>query len=116
MKVLLVDDYDATARTFQKLFAGAGHDAIVANSAAQAIEAAKTFMPDVVITDIMMPEMDGYDLAKALKEEHAPQARIVGLSAYPSASQDSRSAYIDAHLQKPVAFRKLLATALGTEN
>ena len=113
MRVLLVDDYDASARTLQKLFERSGHEAIVVNNASQALDAVKHFIPDVVVTDILMPGMDGYDLAKALREDAALSARIIGLSAYASRAEDPRSQYVDVHMRKPIAFRKLLAAATG---
>jgi CheY-like chemotaxis protein len=113
MRILLVDDYDASARTLQKLFERSGHETIVANDSSQALAAAKAFVPDVVITDILMPGMDGYNLAKALREDDTLSARIVGLSAYTSSADDPRSQYLDVQLQKPIAFRRLLAAALG---
>jgi CheY-like chemotaxis protein len=114
MRVLIVDDYDATARTLQKLFLRSGHEASVANSGNQAIESARRLCPDVVITDILMPGMDGYELAKAIKVDCGLPARIVGLSAYASSSNDPRWEYIDVFLQKPVAFRELLQAAVGS--
>jgi sigma-B regulation protein RsbU (phosphoserine phosphatase) len=68
-KILLVDDDAKLAKLFEYNLTKAGFDVNVAYSGKQALESVKIFMPDIIVCDIMMPEMDGYELRRIILDD-----------------------------------------------
>ena len=119
-RVLVVDDNvdgaDVTALLLQEL----GHEAQVAYSGATALAAADEYLPNVVLLDIGLPEMDGYEVARRLRQHPLLRnAWLVAITGYGQESdrQRSKEAGFDHHLVKPVAPEKLevLLTLLATQ-
>ena len=67
-RVLVVDDEPEITEIVETFLTDAGYTVMVENSSAQAVEKAKTFKPDVILLDIMMPGVDGYDVCQQLKQ------------------------------------------------
>lgn len=115
-KVLIVDDTHAAAYMLSKLLEMMGQKVQAVNSAFAALERAVEEPPDVVISDIAMPEMDGYELARRLRQ--MPQLKgtlLVALTGYGQDADKQRTtdAGFDRHLVKPVGLEtleELLAT------
>jgi CheY-like chemotaxis protein len=78
-KILIVDDERAVAITLALVFKAKGFETQSANSGAEALELARSFRPDVLVTDVMMPGMDGFELAEKIFDE-LPGCRIFLLS------------------------------------
>src|SRR5689334_11194642 len=68
-RILVVDDYIDSAISLAQLLALQGHEVQVAHSAAEAIKLAEAFRPTVILTDICMPEMDGYEAARHIRSQ-----------------------------------------------
>ncbi len=68
-QILLVDDDKSLSRIFQYNLNKAGFDCVVTNSAKEALEKLKTFTPDIIISDIMMPEVSGFEFRKKILED-----------------------------------------------
>ncbi len=68
-KVLLVDDDLSLAKLFQYNLSKAGFECTVAEGAEEGMKLAKTIMPDIIVSDIMMPKIDGYEFRKMLLED-----------------------------------------------
>ncbi len=69
MKILLVED-DENSRVLQEVaLANLGHELMTAVDGAHALELLQSFRPDVIISDILMPHMDGYELCKTIKDD-----------------------------------------------
>jgi DNA-binding response OmpR family regulator len=68
-KILLVDDNDELRRELERILAAAGHAVVHAGDGKEALDAAALDAPEVVITDVHMPELDGISLVAALKQE-----------------------------------------------
>ena len=68
-KILLIDDDQALLKTYQKLFTLKGFDIITCNNAAEALELLKNNPVSVVITDVIMPKMDGMQLLREIKKQ-----------------------------------------------
>src|SRR5262249_20833577 len=66
-RVLVVDDHPDTTETFCRLVAAWGHEPAGATDGAAALRLAAAFQPDVALVDIMMPGMDGHELARRLR-------------------------------------------------
>jgi PAS domain S-box-containing protein len=99
--ILLVDDDDEARRVFRTVLLRAGADVTDVSSAAKALEAVASRMPDVVLTDIAMPGTDGYALARSLRET-TPSLKIIALSAFPAGRAGARDSVFDAYVSKPV--------------
>jgi len=69
--ILLVDDSPANLRLLMDLIEGHNYDVRVANSGERALAAVRSSRPDLIMLDISMPEMDGYDVCRHLKAEEA---------------------------------------------
>jgi len=78
-KILVVDDEKAVSITLALVFKAKGFEAQSANSGMEALELARSFRPDVLLTDVMMPGMDGFELAQQVFDE-LPGCRVFLLS------------------------------------
>jgi CheY-like chemotaxis protein len=109
-RVLVVDDNADNAETLGALLQQAGHDVEVATSAAAALEVVREFRPDVMLVDISMPGMDGYELAKRVREGGLKDgALLVAMSGYghEEAKKKARDAGFEDYLVKPVRIDEL---------
>jgi CheY-like chemotaxis protein len=114
-RVLVVDDNRDAAESLADLVAVLGHESEVAYDGPGAIAKARAVRPDVVLCDIGLPGMDGYDVARTLRAEHGPAVRLVAVSGYaqPEDVRRASEAGFDAHLAKPpdpLEIERLLAT------
>lgn len=111
-RILLVDDNLDTASSLAVLFQIAGHETAVAHDGITAIETATGFRPHVILLDIGLPGMNGYDICQRLRERSWAQAVIIiALTGWGQEAdrEKSRAAGFDHHLVKPVDFPELLA-------
>ena len=109
-RVLVVDDNADAANTLAMLLNLDGHEVRAVYSARTALKAVQGFEPDVVLLDIGLPEMDGYEVARRIREEPMfTGLRLVALTGYGQAEdkQRTRAAGFDDHLVKPVEMRAL---------
>jgi CheY-like chemotaxis protein/anti-sigma regulatory factor (Ser/Thr protein kinase) len=109
-RLLLVEDNDDTARALKTALEQLGYVVAVAHSAPIALNVARTFDPDVALLDIGLPVMDGWELAKRLREQRSPrEIHIVAVTAYDQESDKRRSeeAGFAEHLIKPIDLGKL---------
>lgn len=74
LRILVIDDDSATLHTLGTLLRTAGHEAFEVSDGATGIERAQTLRPDVIICDVTMPGVDGYDVLRALKRNLATAA------------------------------------------
>ena len=87
-----------------------GHITQVANDGPEALRVAAVFRPEIVLLDIGLPGMDGYEVARRLREVQPP-LRLIALTGYNEEADFDRTADagFDAYLVKPVALDKLFA-------
>ena len=109
-KILVVDDNRDTARTAALLLEASGHEVQTAHDGPTALEIARQFRPQSILLDIGLPGLNGYEVARTLRNEGFEQTTIVAISGYGQAEdrQRSREAGFDHHLVKPVNHRVLL--------
>lgn len=111
-KVLVVDDNRDAALSLRDVLQLAGHDVVLAHDGAAAIHAATADIPDVILCDIGLPGVSGYDVARALRFV-PPFARVlfVAVTGYGSDDDASRAreAGFDFHFTKPVDPEVILA-------
>ncbi|HEY0190089.1 MAG TPA: response regulator, partial [Kofleriaceae bacterium] len=111
-RVLIVDDNVDAAELLSMTLELRGHTVRVANDGAEALRAVEDFTPDLALLDIGLPVMDGYELARRLRQLPALHAlQLVALTGYGQASDRQRSAEagFDAHLVKPLPLAELEA-------
>jgi CheY-like chemotaxis protein len=110
--VLVVDDNEDAAALAAALLGHLGHQVKVAHSATEALAAFAHDRPAVAILDIGLPDMDGYALAKAMREANGgrpPKTRLVALTGYGQQADVERAlaAGFDVHLTKPATITAL---------
>lgn len=120
LRILVVDDNKDSAESLGMLLRLAGQDVRIAHDGPAALDAARTYRPDLVLQDIGMPGMSGYEVARHLREH--PATKKVVLVAITGYGQEedrlrSRKAGFDEHLVKPVDFEALrsLLTSLQAQ-
>jgi CheY-like chemotaxis protein len=112
LRILIVDDYADAAESMAMLLQMEGHDVETADCGMKAIERAHVFHPQVVLLDIGLPDLDGYEVAKRLRLLPETQdAILIALTGYGRAEdrERSQSAGFNHHLLKPVNLETLLA-------
>jgi len=78
-KILVIDDDDAVRRMLTSALTGQGHEVVVASNGKEALAIQAEVAPDLVITDILMPETDGIEVILALRRS-APDLRVIAMS------------------------------------
>jgi CheY-like chemotaxis protein len=104
VRVLVVDDHPDSAEGMARLLGRSGHEVDVALDGKTALQRARAKQPDVVLLDIWMPEMNGYEVASQLRAMFQSKVRLVALTALGSEEDRKRclEAGFDLHLVKPV--------------
>ncbi|MFP3939895.1 MAG: ATP-binding protein [Thermoanaerobaculia bacterium] len=119
LSVLLIDDHRDSAEGLAELLRAQGHRVGVSYDGESGIDAARRTLPDVVISDLGLPGLDGYGVARTLRESFGTRSpRLVALSGYGDAAtvEKALQAGFDHHLTKPVdpaALQKLLGAIAG---
>jgi PAS domain S-box-containing protein len=111
IRVLLVDDNKDAVDVLAELLQTYGHEVAVAYDGPQALSIAPAFRPDAALLDIGLPVIDGYELAKRLREVEAGHpCRLVAVTGYGQDTDKakSREAGFDVHLVKPVELAVVL--------
>ena len=109
-RILVVDDNRDAANSMSILLTLSGNETQVAFDGEEAVEAAAAFRPDIVLLDIGMPKLNGYDAARRIREQ--PWGKVMVLVALTGWGQDENrkktaDAGFDAHLVKPVEYATL---------
>jgi len=115
-RVLVVDDNRDAAVSLATLLNMAGHETCIAHDGLEALDAAASFRPDVMLLDIGLPKLNGYEVARRLREQ--PWGNDITLIALTGWGQDedrrkTREAGFDSHLVKPVDHAALTPLLTG---
>jgi signal transduction histidine kinase len=120
-RILVVDDNEDAATTLAMILKLDGHHVETAFCGSEALERAGTFRPNVVLLDIGLPGLDGYEVAKRLRElDSADSMCLVAITGYGQEAdrQRARAAGFAEHLVKPIEFavlQRILAALPTTE-
>jgi PAS domain S-box-containing protein len=120
-RVLVVEDNRDAAASMRMLLEYMGHSPRVAYDGAEALDAARADAPELIFVDIGLPDMDGYEVARRIRQDPALRStRLVALTGYgrEDDKQRARAAGFDQHLVKPAALetlRELFSRLLGPE-
>src|SRR5690606_29137409 len=104
VRVLIVDDNIDAAHLLADSLRACGYTTLAAYDGPSALEAARTFLPDVVLLDIGLPAMDGYELGQRLCELHSGSLRLSAVTGYGQVHdrQRAEAAGLAGHFIKPV--------------
>jgi CheY-like chemotaxis protein len=115
-KILVIDDDAVVRKALQHALEKAGYNVLEASDGAAGIEMAKASLPDLILCDIDMPAMSGFDTLKALKADPQTQGLpfvfLTG-SSEAMAGRLGRTLGAEEFIEKPFSFSKLLAV-VGT--
>ncbi len=104
-RVLIIEDNHATADSLKQLFGIRGYTVRVAYDGRAGVFAAREWPPEVVLCDIGLPGLDGYGVARALRQYPATsKTRLIAVTAYGSdeAQEVSKWGGFERHIVKPV--------------
>lgn len=111
-KILVADDAPDNVRLVQDLLTGEGYEIITAYDGAEALEKIRDCLPDVILLDVNMPRMDGFQVCQALKADPATaDIPVLILTAWAEPDQRVKGLQLGAedYLAKPFDYRELLA-------
>ncbi len=112
MKVLVVDDVAYSRRAVRSVFLSAGYAVLMAEDGEAALDVVKRELPDLVVTDILMPRMDGFQLCRAIKTDprtsRIPVVFYTGSYNEPADREFGLSLGAAAYLVKPLEPRELI--------
>jgi signal transduction histidine kinase len=115
-RILVADDLEDSAESLAMLLSQQGHEVRTAHDGDEAVGVARSFLPDVVLLDIAMPKLNGYEAARRILEERGGNRPVlIALTGWghDENRQRTKEAGFDHHLVKPVepeALSRLLAT------
>ena len=116
IKVVAVDDHADTRELLRFILERSSADAIVAGSGEEALKAIKDFRPDILVCDLAMSQMDGFELLENVRRLGPEIASLPCIAFTASARNEdrirSRRAGFQAHLVKPVLTEELVMTIL----
>jgi two-component system cell cycle response regulator DivK len=111
-RILVVEDHEDSRRILRDLLASRGYDLVEAEDGEQALAMAEDRRPALILMDVQLPLLDGYEVTRRLKAN--PELRaipIIAVTAYALSGDESRAraAGCNAYVSKPYSARKLLA-------
>ncbi|HEX9466253.1 MAG TPA: response regulator [Alphaproteobacteria bacterium] len=110
--ILVVEDQEDNRQILRDLLGSAGYEMVEAGDGAAALERAKERRPDLVLMDIQLPVMDGYEATRRLKADPALKAiPVIVITSYALSGDEekARAAGCDDYVTKPYSPRQLLA-------
>jgi two-component system cell cycle response regulator DivK len=111
-RILIVDDHEDNRRILHDLLANAGYEIIAATTGQDGVALAETRAPDLVLMDIQLPDIDGYEATRRIKGNpilrHIP---VIAVTSYALSGDDAKAiaAGCDGYVAKPFSPRALLA-------
>jgi CheY-like chemotaxis protein len=112
LEILVIEDNVDAAETIAEVLRMEGHRVHIATDGLSGIAKARELRPAVVLCDIGLPDVDGYDVARELRaDETLRSARLIALSGYaqPDDKARAKEAGFEAHLSKPASLDELTA-------
>ena len=110
--ILVVDDDPTNLLVIQQMLELAGYPVLRATNGVEAVETAARVNPKLILMDLSMPRMDGFEAASTIRRRSAVQPTIVAVTAHANQQQREacREAGFDGFLAKPVDMGELLST------
>jgi two-component system cell cycle response regulator DivK len=111
-KILIVEDNALNIKLFCDLLAAHGHDAKAVTDSRQAMDLAREFVPDLVITDIQLPHVSGLELIRMLRADpQLSEVPVMAVTAYSAVGDEerARNAGAQSYVSKPISVVKFVA-------
>jgi two-component system cell cycle response regulator DivK len=111
-RVLVVEDNELNLKLFCDLLRAHGFDAEPVRDGREAVERARAFDPDVIVMDIQMPHVSGFELIEALKADMGLRAiPVMAVTAYAGREDEERirAAGADSYVSKPISLARFIA-------
>jgi two-component system, cell cycle response regulator DivK len=111
-RILVVEDHEDNRRILRDLLTSAGYELIEAETGPEGVDMAKVHRPDLILMDLQLPGIDGYEAACRIKAEPAlSSVPIIAVTSYAWSGDEERAyaAGCTAYISKPYSPRKLLA-------
>jgi two-component system alkaline phosphatase synthesis response regulator PhoP len=111
-KILIADDEHKILMSLEYSFRKIGYEVFIARDGTEVLEFLKTIVPDVILLDIMMPNLDGYSTLEEIKKnENLDNTKVLFLSAKnnPKDIEKGLEMGADAYVTKPYSIKKLIA-------
>jgi two-component system cell cycle response regulator DivK len=112
-KILIVEDNALNIKLFCDLLAAHGHEPEAVTDSRDALDAARSFSPDLVITDIQLPHVSGLDLIRLMRsDEKLAEIPIMAVTAYSAKGDEERirAAGAQAYVSKPISVVRFAQT------
>ena len=112
-KILIVEDNALNIKLFCDLLAAHGHEPQAVTDSRQALDAAHEFSPDLVITDIQLPHVTGFDLIRMMRaDDQLSEVPIMAVTAYSARGDEERirAAGAQAYVSKPISVMRFAET------
>ena len=112
-RILVIEDHEDNRRILRDLLTSAGYESLEAVTGEEGVALAETQRPDLILMDIQLPGLDGYEATRRIKANpalrHIP---VIAVTSYALSGDDvkAREAGCDAYVTKPFSPRALLAT------
>lgn len=117
--ILVAEDHEDSRDALRALLEAVGYRVHLAHNGREAVERALALKPDLVVMDIMMPEMDGFEVTRRLRRNGPTESvPIIAVTAMHGATELALEAGVDEVVAKPINIRALLSTVrtwLGPE-
>ena len=110
-RILVIDDSTTNNLLCESILSPLGYEVFLSENAVQAFNILKKTIPDLILLDLMLPKMDGYDILKKLKkEERTKYAPVIVISAKDQPEDIKRAEDLGAtmYLQKPIGINELI--------
>lgn len=109
-RILIVDDEPNIAASLEFLLERGGYEVRIARDGEEALAEAERFAPQLVLLDVMMPRLDGYEVCQRLRQAHAGAVKIVMLTARGREVdvEKGRALGADLYVTKPFSTRELV--------
>jgi two-component system cell cycle response regulator DivK len=110
-KILIVEDNALNIKLFCDLLAAHGHEPQAVTDSRQALDAAREFQPELVITDIQLPHLSGLELIRLLRaDEQLGSVPIMAVTAYAAAADEERirAAGAQCYVSKPISVARFV--------
>jgi DNA-binding response OmpR family regulator len=108
MRVLVVDDNRDILDLVQRLLIADGYDAIIARDGREALQQEAAYKPDLLILDVNLPFVNGWDLCRRIKSRRAVPILLLTVRAEQIDIERSREAGADGHIAKPFEITEFL--------
>ena len=115
-KILIAEDDSNIVLSLEFLLAGAGHEVAVATDGTAALTLAETVRPDLLVLDVMLPAVDGFEVCRRIRQNRDTQhIKILMLTARGRDSEMKKglASGADAYMTKPFATRELMDAIAG---